>query len=262
MKKGIVVTALICMAFAASALADTVTNTDLLKMLDAKLPESVVLQVIGSKTNQFDTSPDALIKLQKRGASPAVLQAVLGNGGARTTPSKVTANNGGLNAEEVILAQGGVEETMQYIVPNMRTAARAFGFGGIATYAALPGPNAVRRLAGDGIEFIVSVPKNAQAVSYISLANFAIRKNGTREVATGGGYMSYSSGITKDRVVSIDIEAMNDQSRAPEGFVLHKVMPAKTVAPGEYALVLYTSEVHSVGILSPATNSFYDFGVN
>ncbi|MHB1516631.1 MAG: DUF2846 domain-containing protein [Acidiferrobacteraceae bacterium] len=55
-------------------------NTDVLKMLKAGLPESVVLAKIHMEPGKFDTSADALIALKKAGASEAVLDAVLDHG--------------------------------------------------------------------------------------------------------------------------------------------------------------------------------------
>ena len=151
---------------------------------------------------------------------------------------------------------------MLYIVPQVRTAARALGFGGVASYAVLRGDRAERRIPPSSPEFIVSVPKNAQASNYSTLANFAVRKNETREVLIGGGYMSYTTGIHRDRVVKIQTELAADQSQAREGFVLYRIKPEQSLARGEYALVLYTGEFRVAGFFSQASNSYFDFGVD
>ncbi|MFO1340708.1 MAG: hypothetical protein U1F53_21220 [Burkholderiaceae bacterium] len=264
-------------ALAATAHAAPVTNADLIKLLDAGMSEEVLLQAIASGQPRFDTSADALVQLKAKGATPAVLKAVLGAApSAAAAPNAATAAattaapaakpapvaaSATLNPEEVLVVSGGQESPMQYLLATMRTAPRALGFGGMATYATLRGSTASRRLPAQGLEFIVSIPKNAQAASYVTIANFAQRNNGTREVAIGGGYMSYTSGISRDRVVPIKAEPLADQSRAREGFVLHRVTPETALKPGEYAVVLYTSEVRVVGFFSQAVNSYFDFGV-
>ena len=271
-KKSLAAAGLLGLA-ALAASAATLTNNDVLKLLDAGMPESVIIQSIASASStKFDTSADALIKLKDKGASAAVLQAVLnpkgaaaapartGGGGSTAAPTAAAAS--GLNPEEVQLVVNGQETPMQYIVAQSRMAARALGFGGMASYATLQGSKAARRLPADGVAFIVSVPKNAQVPGYLTLANFAVRKNDTREVSTGGGYMSYSSGINKDRVVPIKSEQLSDQSRARDGFVLYKVSPEKPMSSGEYALVLYTQEVRVAGFFAQAANSYFDFGVD
>ena len=91
----------------------------------------------------------------------------------------------------------------------------------------------------------------------------AIRaRNGTREVMIGGGYMSYSSGINKDRVVAMTEATLDDQSRAPNGYELHEIAPAKDLPPGEYAVVLYNSEVKVAGWFVSGRDSYFDFGID
>ncbi|MBY0573207.1 MAG: hypothetical protein K2P84_05965 [Undibacterium sp.] len=256
-----------------SASADTITNADIFKLLEAGMPESVILQSIASNTTKFNTNADSLIKLKNKGATPAILQAMMNPKGVQASSASVKESNANattanaklgnkLNPEEIIVVTAGQESTMQYIMPQMRTAARAFGFGGVASYAVLPGTKAARRLSGDGIEFLVNVPKNVQAVGYLTVANFAIRENGTREVLTGGGYMSYSSGISKDRVIPVKSEALPDQSRAREGFVLYKITPERSLPTGEYAFILYTQEIRTAGFFATGANSYFDFGVD
>lgn len=60
-----------------SAIPSVSANADVLKMLKAGLPQSVILAKIHMETDTFDTSADALIALKKAGASEAVLDAIL-----------------------------------------------------------------------------------------------------------------------------------------------------------------------------------------
>lgn len=250
--------------------AAPVTNKDIINLLEAGMGDDVVIQAIASGESKFDTSSGALIKLKQKGASPAVLKAMLtpkaksgsSASGGQTTTGEKKAMVAGLNPEEVLLVADGQESTMQYIIPGNRMGARAFGFGGMASYAVLQGVSAQRRLPTSSPEFIISVPKNAQATNYLTLANFAVRNNNTREVLTGGGYMSYSSGIHRDRVISVATEQLADQSRARDGFILYRIKPEQALAAGEYALVLYTGEVRTAGFFSQVANSYFDFGVD
>lgn len=172
-----------------------------------------------------------------------------------------SAATSGYNPEEVILLVNDAPVFMQYTVPQVRTAMRAMGFGGYASYASLQGPAAQRRIESDTPTFIVSFPKNAQVDGYLTLANFAIRGK-TREVMTGGGYMGYSSGIHKSRVVKVVSEKLADQSSARDGFFLYKISPEKPMKAGEYAIVLYTGEMRTAGFFAQASNSYFDFGIN
>jgi hypothetical protein len=249
---------------AQAAQAAAINNAEVIKLLDAGMPEEVVLHAIANGQPRFDTSASALIALKAKGASPNILKAMLQPAEAARKGNSSASNAraaAGYNPEEVTMIIDGQNMIMQYIIPQQRTAARALGFGGFATYAALNGESAQRR-ASPAPEFIVSVPKNAQANNYLTLAHFAVRRNGTREVLTGGGYMSYSTGITKSRVVPIRSEILPDQSAAREGFALYKVAPEKALERGEYALVLYTGEMRTAGFFAQAANSYFDFGVD
>ena len=251
--------------FTQAAFAAPIGNADVIKLLGAGMPEEVVLQAIEAGTGKFDTSANALITLKAKGATPNILKAILaaGTSGGKSSgaPQAQVTSLSSYNPEEITLVLDGQSSSLQYIIPHSRTAARALGFGGMATYATLSGEKAQRRVAGNP-EFIVSVPRNGQASNYLTLANFAVRNNGTREVMTGGGYMSYSSGINKSRVVPISIEPLADQSAARDGFILHKVTPVKPMVKGEYALVLYTGEMRTSGFFTQAANSYFDFGVD
>jgi hypothetical protein len=53
------------------------SNDDVIKLVRAKLPDSIVIKKIKSSACDFDTSPDALIKLKGAGVSDAVLQVMV-----------------------------------------------------------------------------------------------------------------------------------------------------------------------------------------
>ena len=54
-----------------------VTNADIARLLDAGMSEPVILQAIAVGQPNFDLSPDALIALKNKGATPAILSAML-----------------------------------------------------------------------------------------------------------------------------------------------------------------------------------------
>jgi hypothetical protein len=55
-------------------------NAQIIKLIQAGIPESVVLEKIHAATNRFDTSADALIALKKAGATDAELSAIMSGG--------------------------------------------------------------------------------------------------------------------------------------------------------------------------------------
>jgi hypothetical protein len=74
-----------------TASTQSLTNDDIIKLVQAKLPDSVVIAKIKSSSSEFDTSPDALIKLKRAGVSDSVLQAIV-DARAQSNPSDSSEN--------------------------------------------------------------------------------------------------------------------------------------------------------------------------
>jgi|GEM_PF-1246238 len=53
------------------------TNSEVVKMLENKIPESVIISKIQTSEVKFDTSTDAIIELNKKGVSEKILNAML-----------------------------------------------------------------------------------------------------------------------------------------------------------------------------------------
>ncbi len=154
----------------------------------------------------------------------------------------------------------GATKPLLAVVAQTRTAARALGFGGVGQYAVLPGRAAQLRLSASPA-FLVAAPSNMQLQGLVTLAKFEARKNNTREVVVGGGYMSYSSGIHPDRIIATTVAAAASQAGAPAGMTIYEVKPAGELPTGEYALIVATGAQPAAGFAGiPGT--FYDFGVD
>lgn len=248
------------------------TNADVIKMSEAKLNESVILSAVEHSEPSFDTSALGLIALSEAKVSPAVISAII----ARVNPQTgTTPSDSGKTAEEaaavepmspseVFILDDGEPRAMRYLNPQMRTAARGLGFGGVASYAVLRGHAARDRIRDSQPSFLVSVPNQAQVESYVMIASFAVRKNNSREVLVGGGYMSYSSGVHPDRVMAISTDKVEDQSKAQKGFTIYRITPSRSLQTGEYAVILYTGEMQGlVGAwFTGAGNAYFDFGID
>lgn len=232
------------------------SNRDVIDLVKAKMAESTIIRAIHNGKTEFDTSPQALIALSKAGVPTAIIDAML-------APAERTVVAGDqINPEEVIMISGDSRTQMRYVNPTVRTAARGLGFGGVGQYAVLHGSQAKLRITDGLPRFTVAVPDNAQPESYVTLVNLAIRRNDTREVMIGGGYMSYSTGINKDRIIATIGDALTDQSQAPEGFQLYELAPKTQLPAGEYAIVFYSSQVNVAGYFTRGGDSYFDFGVD
>jgi hypothetical protein len=255
--------------------AAELTNADVIKMATAKLDDPIIVTAIENSETKFDVSAQGLIDLSTAKVSPAVISAMIKRAGApakeaaakaapAAAPAAVADASDLMSPSEILLQEGDKVRPMKYISPQVRTAARGLGFGGMASYAVLRGYKATERIKASQPAFLVSVPNQAQPDSYLTLASFAVRKNESREVMIGGGYMSYSSGIHRDRVVDTVSEKAADQSKAQKGFTIYKLTPKRPLAAGEYAVILYTGEMHGLvsAWFTSTGNSYFDFGVD
>jgi len=257
--------------FDAPALAEApMTNQDVVNMVKAKLPADTIVMAVKAAKPDFDTSADGLIKLQSAGVPSEVIEAVIAadSGGSPQAARAAQIQGvppfamGAWNPEEIILVDGAEEIPMRYLTPQMRSAVRGLGWGGMAQYAVLRGTKANLRLKTKQPEFLVAVPGNAQVDAYLTVVSLAVRKNNSREIMVGGGYMSYSTGVATDRVVAVTSERLADQSSAPDDFMSYRVRVAAPLPPGEYAVVLYNSQVRTMGFFASGLDSYFDFGVD
>lgn len=167
-------------------------------------------------------------------------------------------------AGDVLIVQNGEPSVLRSIGAQMRTAVRGLGFGGVGQYAALPGPRALLRLSGNPPSFIVAAPANVQPQGLFTLARFEPRRNGTREILIGGGYMSFSTGVSADRVVAMTVVEARDQRNRPAGTMLYELTPTAALPAGEYALIVQGNQQQQTGAFNMPglTGAFYDFGVD
>jgi len=259
--KTFAVLALASACLAAPAFADKITNKSIIDLTKAKMSEDVIIAAINGGTPDFDTSASGLVALKNAGVSDKVMQAMISAKSAGAAPARASAPAAapGVTPEVATMVDGGKRSDMRYLTPTIRNTAAPFA--GVRTYASLNGRAAALR-ASASPKFIIFVPNNAQAESYYTLARLAQQKNGNREVLVGGGYMSYSTGITKDRVVACTATKAASQAGAPAGFTAYEIAPNAPLAQGEYALVLYSSVVRSTGYFATGLDSYFDFGVD
>ena len=122
-----IITFLLLLGLSSPLTAADLTNSDVIKMITAGLPESVILQTIASASStQFDTSSDGLIALKKGGASDALIQRILSR---PAPPTQATASlpASGPTAckfeapefETMVLRADGQLVPMTYLTPSV-----------------------------------------------------------------------------------------------------------------------------------------------
>jgi hypothetical protein len=95
--------------------SDAPANAAVLKLLQVRMPESVVLDKIHVITDKFDTSIDALVVLKQAGATEAELKAIMAQDSAPAQPAEqqpaaAPADNGPSLAETMQFIQGKLNE--------------------------------------------------------------------------------------------------------------------------------------------------------
>ncbi len=76
------------LAVAADAEPKPLTNADVIKMLDNKVPESIILSKIQASETKFDNSTDAIIELTKKGVSEKIQNAMVNPKGSSEEGAK------------------------------------------------------------------------------------------------------------------------------------------------------------------------------
>lgn len=77
-----------------SGQSEVLTNDDVMRMVEAKLSDDLILSKIKASTCDCDTSVDAILKLKNRGVSDAVIQAMVSARRAAKSEASVAASAG------------------------------------------------------------------------------------------------------------------------------------------------------------------------
>lgn len=108
---------LLAVGFAVTVDAETkpLTNVDVIKMLENKIPESVILSKIQTSEGKFDTSTDAIIELSKKGVGEKVLNAMLNqNGGSGDGAKSGTIKSPDVSVSPTTTTAGDKPNTLSY----------------------------------------------------------------------------------------------------------------------------------------------------
>jgi len=208
------------------------TNDDVTRMFGAGLTESTIVQVIQKVPSNFDTSPDALIKLKQQGVTAKIIEAMVAT---RTTPNSPTPAETGINGKGVFAQNGAewtrIEEVSSIEVRNVGNISSAVTMGikevrivcvfrGEKAELQLDNPRPVFRLAGTGV--------SARDVYIV-----AMRLNPDRrdlEMGRSGLVKKLSYGFRKRDVRDVTVKRLGDD--------LLEVTPKENLEPGEYIMVL------------------------
>jgi hypothetical protein len=171
-------------------------NDDVMKMVQAKLADAIIVAKVKSSTCQFDTSTDSLIKLKGAGVSDVVLEAMAGCGAApapvAAPPTSAPPAAGPVSDIGVYTKVGGEWKQVDPEVVNVKT-------GGVVKpdiNAHLNGGHSINQLHTP-VEFLIYVAEGVGITEY-QLIHMHVQKDSREFRTVTGGVMHVSSGATRD----------------------------------------------------------------
>jgi hypothetical protein len=242
----------LCMASAAHA--ETLTNDDVVALLEAGLGEEAVIAKIETSDGNFVTDTQTLLALRAKGVPSPVIAAMVkvANGTVRfddtSADPKVPHTTG-----FYMLDEAGGQPRMFKIDPIASTQTKTGGVlgyaltGGIASAslkAVLPGETAQRQTSKRRPTFYVFFDKPGENQSAVFSTGFGnailtpnemslvdlMEKKGRREARVG----SLNIGGSKTGVMDKDQIAFSYEAVAPN---VYKITPDSDLAPGEYGFL-------------------------
>lgn len=249
----------------ASAQGKPLTNSDIVEMTKAGLPENTVILAIEKSSSQFDTSPQALIQLKNHGVSSGVLDAMIRAGSPATTATATTSSvrkTDPLNplstttvstpaASGVVMIEDDTRIGMKYSTPEVRTGGM---LGALVNPLhksrinyALNGNHAQLRTRVTSPIFEVGIAADANPADVVAVVKLKAKSDRREIEASRGSITGISTGFRKQDLVPVSIEEV--PGTATQTYKRYRVKLVSPVPPGEYALVFGGA-------------SFYDFGID
>lgn len=219
------------------------TNSDIVKMVKAGLPESTINAVIEQSEAAFDTNPPALIELKNLGVPPGIIESMVRAAPVASAP--VSATTAPIDASDAtILAEG-----TYYKSPTgwVKLQPQMMGGGG-ATHVAkamVPGMTPHMVFTFRGAESPVQISEhrpifyfkqNPAIVNFpgrserdIVLVRFDKKKDHRELQMTSGATMfTFKAGFSKEKTPEILVKRVSE--------TVFTVTPSQDLSPGEYLL--------------------------
>jgi len=250
--------------------AQKMTNADIVKMVEAKLSDDLIVSKIRASACSFDTSTDTILKLKSQGVSDGVIQAMVSAGkppSQASTPAAPSADpNNPLSPHAAgiywLAKNQGGQQLARLEASSYGGSKASMGFGKVKYKAELARPHAALRIRESSPEFWFYFEDAAQGFGRGPLAaqsskpeDFVLAKMEGHEkerqlfVGQASGFGGSSGPRSKDAV------AVEIQKIAPGIF---KVRVSKALEPGEYCFVP-PGGAAGFGI---AGGQLFDFGVD
>jgi hypothetical protein len=230
-------------AFAQSQ-GKALSNSDVLTMIKAGLPESTIVLSIQNTPSQFDTSPQTLVGLKKQGVSQNILNAMLKGKSAPAAGQSPVEASAQQSAVKMIV--GNREIYMKRSKAQERSSGGLFSsinpFGRYKFRAVLNGSQARLKINESPSMFEVSLPADVSPDEYMVMIKMQPKKD-RREITTssagfsaeaGEGFSNYKDGFESKDIMPLQFEAIKPVNAA--GNIVYRAMISTPLKPGEYAV--------------------------
>lgn len=266
-----------CLGFAITsstlALAQTSSGSDqgfteVVTLLEAKIPESVILNKIKTSGVAYKLSTDQIIRLKKLGASEAVMMAMMSPGAEAApstaastsippTASKVTPEASTFPEIGVYYKKGGEWQEVLPEIINWKTGGVIKGIASAGIVKKdinghIPGPHSRNSVAFPA-EFTIYTPEGVAITEYQLIRLRAHPDKDYREFRTvTGGVFNQKSGAMRD------IVPFESKRSAPRQF---SVLLPSALGAGEYGFIHMGSTGASGGLSSMSMGKMFTFRV-
>jgi len=240
------------------------TNEDVLRMVEAKLDEQVIIGKIQSSSCAFDTSVDALLKLKSQGVSDSVVRAMIARGDSNagsgaSSPAKNDPDDPQSPHDPGLYVRprnASGPRRLIHVEPAAYSASASPGFAKVKWKAVLREAHAQLQLDDRSPEFwfyfedashgLSPVFAGASSPNEFVLAKMQEKKTERELMVAKVAAYHQSTGIPSEDVVQFDF------TKTASG--AYKVVPRQALAPGEYCLFYQGPTMGTNG-------KMFDFGI-
>lgn len=251
----------VCSVYGAEEHGNLFTNADVIRLLDNKIKEEVIIAAIESANTKFDLSSDAIIELTKHGASDKVLLAMTKQKkSASPQKPKDESEQPGLLAGSQHLEVALIENGVRRVITKggyFKTSFRPMPFvGGAKGKVKFDGPRAAFRITNPEPVFEITLPSDVRLAENVFLV-LPKEEKVEREIEVA----KYDiAGQHKGKFKTVDVNTEPVATRAGLGatFATYHIKPAVPLTAREYVLVIRDGSVHN----QSGGGNYYDFGVD
>ena len=214
-------------------------NDDVLRLVKEGLAEQTIVLMIQNSPGKYDTSPDAILALNKAHVPPKILDAML----TRNQPQLPTEEQ--LHGQAAVSSMGAIMGEVYYIDATNRIAmVQSKGeqkmvntFVGFNSHIEFEGSQAALRIKKGEPEFELTLRSNVVPGEHVGLLRPKVVKNRHREIPTGGIVMFAQTGPDKKKLyVPLGFSEVRKDASSMGEITVYRMKAAAPLPAGEYVI--------------------------